>query len=421
MNYNNYLYLIILFNIIINIYSINSSIQNFYNKNNKKNNNFAYNQLPSNHNHHKISNHHQHNLSPNNYKLLSTNELGIYTLSKKNFNIKKLTILIPTITRINNNLNYLTQTLNSIDNSIKLLNINEQNNINIYIINTINFLDISKENNHYINNKLINPLPHYEFEQLKLKYSSNNIFKFYSLNELISNNNKLKNKYQYSYDYYNKKPFFSHILFQNYSIVRKQTLIIAILSELFYNSSEYLLFHEDDMLFCKNSLNYIMNLLNLSIKYHNNNFSMIKYSYGMNGILIPSSDALFFSSFLLKYSSFKPVDHLTTVYNNKEVKESKEYLKERYLITSKYNLFTHIGKVSTIRNELQHDFPKCFALLQPDYIFPIEAFQSICFNKYDFSPCTININNNLIDIHDYYLKNNSITYENRPLLFNINS
>ena len=70
-----------------------------------------------------------------------------------------------------------------------------------------------------------------------------------------------------------------------------------------------------------------------------------------------------------------------------ETAESKAYKGKRVNIGYRYNLFDHIGKISTLRSEKSGSFPGCYDELLEPTVFQVEAFSPHQCPKDDIWPC----------------------------------
>ena len=70
-----------------------------------------------------------------------------------------------------------------------------------------------------------------------------------------------------------------------------------------------------------------------------------------------------------------------------ETQESRTYRGSRQNIGFKYNLFEHIGQISTLRSQKSGSFPKCYDLLVEPVIFQVEAWSPKDCPKDDIWPC----------------------------------
>lgn len=168
--------------------------------------------------------------------------------------------------------------------------------------------------------------------------------------------------------------------------VRKQTRNIVSVMRSSEGKGKYYLFLEDDMEFCPSGLLAIQYLLDKSSRYHHN-WLAIRASYGMNGIFLHSKDIRPFGDYLLKGQARRPPDHLVVEWYAGESAESRKYKGDRANIGFRYNLFNHIGAVSTLRTEKSAIYPGCYDQLLEPTVFKVEAFSIRECPKDDVWPC----------------------------------
>ena len=155
------------------------------------------------------------------------------------------------------------------------------------------------------------------------------------------------------------------------------------------HGGKYYLFLEDDMLFCPHALLSIKYLLTKAETY-NPNWIAVRASYGMNGIFLRGHDLLTFAAYLLEHQARRPPDHLVVEWFAGEKPQSAQYRGERQHVSFRYNLFHHIGAVSSLRAAQQVSFPECYEPLGEPVLFTIEAFKpAVCPND-DIWPCHVN-------------------------------
>ena len=157
------------------------------------------------------------------------------------------------------------------------------------------------------------------------------------------------------------------------------------------------MFLEDDMKFCPYGFHSIQYLLNKASLYHPN-WLAIRASYGMNGIFMRNEDMIVFSEYLLKHQARRPPDHLVVEWYAGESPESSKYKSDRTNIGFRYNLFDHIGTVSTLRAVKQTTFPRCYDELLEPTVFKVEAFSVTECPKDDIWPCH-NVHNHAVIPH----------------------
>ena len=288
------------------------------------------------------------------------------TLSERD--IKWLVVGIPTIPRMNNE-DYLLQTLESIAEQLPT----DPHDLLYHkvLIHIVHINDIP-ENAHHV-----------MYEQAKSKYShpmykKREYFKFSSftsredyLSDPLPNRTALNDLCT------PKEPGY---------VIRKQTrnLVTVIRKSLNYGS--YYLFLEDDMLFCPNVLIAMQYLLKKASQYHPN-WLAIRASYGMNGIFMHNSDLQVFAEYLLKHQHRRPPDHLVVEWYAGETEEAAHFKGIRKNIGFKYNLFNHIGQVSTLRSEKSGSFPRCYEELLVPTVFEVEAYNPMACPRDDIWPC----------------------------------
>jgi hypothetical protein len=168
--------------------------------------------------------------------------------------------------------------------------------------------------------------------------------------------------------------------------VRKQTRNIVSVMRRSEGKGKYYLFLEDDMQFCPSGLLAIQYLLDKSSRYHHD-WLAIRASYGMNGIFLHSKDIRPFGDYLLKGQARRPPDHLVVEWYAGESVESRKYKGDRVNIGFRYNLFHHIGAVSTLRTEKSATYPGCYDHLLEPTVFQVEAFNPRECPHDDIWPC----------------------------------
>jgi hypothetical protein len=154
--------------------------------------------------------------------------------------------------------------------------------------------------------------------------------------------------------------------------------------------SKYLLFMEDDFEFCSNLFLSIQHLIQkCNHRFGVEGWNSIRMSYGLNGIIFPNDNDIVpsFASYLDEHSRRRPPDHLYTEFAAKETKQSKDILKERVIVGYRYNGFNHLGRVSTLREQPQWDFPGCWDELLVPTVFEVEAYNKIECPNDDITPC----------------------------------
>jgi hypothetical protein len=177
-------------------------------------------------------------------------------------------------------------------------------------------------------------------------------------------------------------------------LVRKQTRDLVKVIELSKEKSSYYMFLEDDMILCASGYQTLSYLINKASRYHPN-WLAIRLSYGMNGIIMNSKDVIVFGQYLLKHQARRPPDHLVVEWYAGETPESKSYKGSRANIGFRYNLFHHLGTVSTLRSSSSPKYLTCYEELLEPTVFAVEAFNVKQCPNDDIWPCQ-NVDQKLI-------------------------
>eukprot|EP01132_Coremiostelium_polycephalum_P006674 gene6674-8256_t len=277
-------------------------------------------------------------------------------------------IVIPTVPR-KGDTDYLSTTIQSIESQLEdVLDQWTDLRISIYIQNNNNYKYQSY---------------HHTFYNLKERYRNRNeTFTFQDndnpiLDEIDEKNLPSPDDFDNPFDKPGKK-------------VRQQTLDIVSLFKKVKGKSDYILFIEDDFPFCPSSLsifNYIIKKSNI----YDPNWNIIRTSFGMNGLIIKSSEIELLEKYLYGNRFIKPADLLISEWicgmreigltRNEICKES-----QRKSLTFRFNLFNHIGKISSLRNSGLNNPAKCWE----DYSYLLTSYEqfdeSQC-EQDDISPC----------------------------------
>ena len=140
-----------------------------------------------------------------------------------------------------------------------------------------------------------------------------------------------------------------------------------------YTPSYYVLM-EDDFEICAHGLRALEYIIDRNNRV-NPDWLGARTSFGLNGVILQGKDMLPFANYLEKHSSLRPPDHLLVEWIAGEKPESKEYKQSRKHTAFKFNLFDHLGKVSTLRPAQAMAFPRCWDRLGEPILFEVEAFK----------------------------------------------
>lgn len=248
----------------------------------------------------------------------------------------KLTIGIPTVPRTKP---YLLETLKSISLNIK--------DAKVIVINN------SKQST-----------PHPEFEKALQMYNNDSRFIFVPTPTLVTHD-----------------PFESKITGKDRGVtpqVRQQTRDIVAMLRISSGHGEVFLFMEDDFRVCSGTQEAISSSLKAAREL-DRQWITIRNSYGMNGILMQDKDLSPFADYLEVHQERRPPDHLVVEWYAGETDESREYKGNRTHFAFRYNLFDHLGEVSTLRSAKSKRFPTCYEELTDAILFEVDSFKpEIC-------------------------------------------
>ncbi|KAL9644086.1 hypothetical protein ABK040_005552 [Willaertia magna] len=173
-------------------------------------------------------------------------------------------------------------------------------------------------------------------------------------------------------------------------VIRQTSDVIHFL-KMNHKKSKYLFIAEDDFLVCDSTLKTVVHLIHKANKrYTKEGWFVMRFSSGLNGLIFhnDNDDVLTFANYLEKRIGKRPPDHIFAEFAARETPEAKDYVGNRYLLAYRYNLLHHLGKVSTLRNEMHYDMPKCWEQLLYPVSFEVEAFSVKQCPNDDLWPCT---------------------------------
>lgn len=168
--------------------------------------------------------------------------------------------------------------------------------------------------------------------------------------------------------------------------VRRQTRDIAKVVQLSVNKAQYYLFSEDDMVLCPSGLTTMQYMLSKASRYHPD-WLAIRASYGMNGIVMHNKDLAEFADYMIQNQKRRPPDHLVVEWYAGETPRSKAYKQKRANIGFRYNIFNHLGVVSTLRPTNSPKYLTCYEELLEPTVFEVEAFSLRQCPADDIWPC----------------------------------
>jgi len=162
--------------------------------------------------------------------------------------------------------------------------------------------------------------------------------------------------------------------------VRQQTCDVIALIRTVAPRARYFMFMEDDFETCTNAIHAVHYAV-LKAERYSPQWLALRVSYGLNGIVMKSADALKFADFLWQHVSRLPPDLLYA--------EFRQQLQGgRPLMAYRFNLFNHIGSVSSLPRPNRPAFPKCGEeLVNVWSLSGEESFDIGACSADDISPC----------------------------------
>lgn len=172
--------------------------------------------------------------------------------------------------------------------------------------------------------------------------------------------------------------------------VRRQSLDLVRSIEYYVNlvatqKAAHFMFMEDDMQLCMHGLRAIHHAIEKANSY--TDWSVLRVSYGMNGLIFQSRDLQPFGDYLRDRLTERPPDHLVVEWFASETARSKAHFRGRPNMAFRHNLFAHLGMISSIGKELRQT-PQCFSQLG-DLMVDVERFDSQACGDDDISPCSM--------------------------------
>lgn len=156
-------------------------------------------------------------------------------------------------------------------------------------------------------------------------------------------------------------------------------------------TSSYVLLMEDDFTICTHGLRSLHYMIDKATSYFPN-WIGLRVSYGLNGVVLKSSDLpaliAFYEKVLQEHvqhrKRLEPPDHL--IYSFLYTLQQERGHDARPLVAYRYNLFSHIGVSSTFTGRKPRYNPECYQVLY-DWLQPYERFRNEDCPDEDISPC----------------------------------
>lgn len=175
---------------------------------------------------------------------------------------------------------------------------------------------------------------------------------------------------------------------------KRQTVDVArMLLALEGHTAEHLVLMEDDWLLCDGGMDALLYLLAKASIYRPD-WAALRFSYGLNGILLRRDDLSAFASFLLNPAADAdnnlpdaPVDHLAYRWLRGKYRRGRAYFGTRRIVAFRHSLYWHVGDASAIGNINTRHKPKCYAPNR-EWLFEQELFHEDECPDDDVWPCT---------------------------------
>ena len=130
---------------------------------------------------------------------------------------------------------------------------------------------------------------------------------------------------------------------------------------------------------CEGGLAAIAYLL-AKVELYAPDFAALRFSYGLNGILLHAADLPALARFLLDPAAEPdnplpdaPVDHLTYRWLRGKYSGARAHFGVRRIVAFRHTLFWHVGDASAVGNTAARHKPRCFAL-NKEWLFEQESF-----------------------------------------------
>ena len=171
--------------------------------------------------------------------------------------------------------------------------------------------------------------------------------------------------------------------------VRRQTADLATLVDLASReTSPYFLFAEDDFLTCRGMFAGLRYLLAKSHAVYPT-WLGVRFSYGMNGVVMRTRDLAPFARYLATHVSRQPPDILWREWSEGRREDARATTAGRRVLVYRYNLMEHVGEVSTFAvRPGRPEWPRCYDPMSEVWsLGAAETFDDARCASQDVSPC----------------------------------
>jgi len=138
----------------------------------------------------------------------------------------------------------------------------------------------------------------------------------------------------------------------------------------------FYLFMEDDFVVCTDFHKTINSILRTAEQRYFPGWLAIRAGFGLNGIFVHGDDLKNLAGFLERHQARREPDHLTSEWFLGDDPIARTYKGDRVHAAFKFNLFHHIGTISTLRARSHNSqFPNCWERLKHPVILNRESFR----------------------------------------------
>jgi len=173
--------------------------------------------------------------------------------------------------------------------------------------------------------------------------------------------------------------------------IRKQSRDLVSMMRRLAGRGDHFMFMEDDWETCNQGMQTITYAVQ-KVYLRDPSWIMIRFSSGMNSILLKDQDILPFANYLESRHTERPPDHIVVEWYAGEKPESAKYRGSRQHFTFRYLLFHHIGGTSSLSSgnvQHQHDIIRdhddCWRTI--DYMFEVDRYYPKKCPHDDIYPC----------------------------------
>ena len=188
--------------------------------------------------------------------------------------------------------------------------------------------------------------------------------------------------------------------------VRQQTADLATLLDVAASdtgpaaSASYFMFMEDDFRSCEGTMQALTYLVDKADAVYPQ-WLGVRFSYGMNGVVMRRVDLSPFAEYLATHVSRQPPDILWREWVEGKREDVRSHTLGRKVLVYKWNLMEHIGEVSTFAvRPNRPKWPRCYDQMKEVWsLSTAEKFDGLRCDDVDVSPCVKRLRVNVENWH----------------------